>query len=204
MDSYENLPDMLIEPLGPLSSEFLERNITSFKDACMFVHDLPYEYNSNYDDHFILFKEMHGSGTSKHAVIAGLAQELQIPLYKSVGIYRFTDEIADGAEELLQKYTIPYIPMIHCFLVYNDFRIDLTEGNHNGKKKPIEEFIYTELVDPFITTKDEYLLFRKTLKDIILPSPEMEGTTEIVLLKAREEGIALLKRIVKNQNNDPN
>ena len=118
MDSIENLPDQILEPLGILSNEFLDRGITSFKDACLFVHELAYGYNSNYDDPLILFKEMQGTCTSKHAVIAGLAQELQIPLYKSIGIYRFTEEIAEGAEEILLKYDLPYIPMIHCFLVY--------------------------------------------------------------------------------------
>lgn len=41
----------------------------------------------------ILFKEEKGTCTSKHAVIAGLAEELNIPLYKHVGIYKLTEEI---------------------------------------------------------------------------------------------------------------
>jgi len=40
--------------------------------------------------------------------------------------------------------------------------------------------------------KDEYLLFKKVLKEIILPSKEMEGIPEKSLLKARAMGINLL------------
>jgi hypothetical protein len=82
--------------------------------------------------------------------------------------------------------------MVHCFLVYDKYKFDLTEGNDNGKKKPIDEYIHSERVDPFISRKDEYLLFKKVLKEKILPSKEMEGITEKTLLKARAKSINLL------------
>ncbi len=85
------------------------------------MHNVEYGYNTNYDDKFIFFKEKKGSCTSKHAVIAGLAEELNIPLSKHVGIYKFTEEISTGTKEILKKYKIPYVPMIHCFLVYRDY-----------------------------------------------------------------------------------
>jgi hypothetical protein len=201
MDSYLKLPDAEISPKGELSRKFLELGIKTFKKACNYVHNTEYGYNTNYDDKFIFFKEKKGSCTSKHAVIAGLAEELKIPLYKHVGVYKFTEEISTGTEQILKKYKIPYVPMIHCFLVYRDNQFDLTEGNCNGKNTSIEEFIHEEKVDPFITTKDEYLLFKKVLKEKILPSNEMEGIKERTLLKAREEAIILIKENVKKQIN---
>ena len=57
MDSYEYLPDKEIEPLGDISKKFLELGIKSFKDACVYVHNIEYGYNSNYDDKMIFFKE---------------------------------------------------------------------------------------------------------------------------------------------------
>ena len=199
MDSYEKLPDAEIKSIGELSNKFLELGIKTFKEACDYVHNIEYGYNTNYDDKFIFFKEKRGSCTSKHAVIAGLAEELNIPLYKHVGVYKFTEEISTGTEEILKKYDIPYVPMIHCFLVYKDNQFDLTEGNCNGKNTSIEAFIHEEEVDPFITTKDEYLLFKKVIKDSVLPSIEMKGIRERTILKAREEAIFLLKENVKKQ-----
>ena len=197
MDSYDKLPDAKIKPVGDISKKFIELGIKSFKDASIYVHDSKYGYNSKYDDNMIFFKEKMGSCTMKHATIAGLAEELGIPIYKYVGVYRFTEEITNGAGEITKKYDIPYVPMVHCFLVYNNYRFDLTEGNYNGKKTSIEEFIKVEKVDPFISRTNEYLLFKKILKSHILHSKEMSGISEKTLLKAREESIKLLKDCIK-------
>ena len=196
MDSYDKLPDAELIPAGDLSKKFLDLGLKTFKEACDYVHNIAYGYNSNYDDKMIFFKEKKGSCTSKHAVIAGLAQELRIPLYKHVCVYKFTEEVTTGVNEVLKKYEIPYVPIVHCFLVYNKYKFDLTEGNYNGKKKPIDDCIHAERVNPFINRKDEYLLFKRVLKEFILPSKEMEGISEKTLLKARGESITLLKNCI--------
>ncbi|HUW91296.1 MAG TPA: hypothetical protein VMV43_12355 [Candidatus Nanopelagicaceae bacterium] len=196
MDSYDKLPDAEIKPVGELSIKFLDLGIKTFREACDYVHKIDYGYNTNYEDKMIFFKEKRGSCTTKHAVIAGLAQELNIPLYKHVCVYKFTEEITTGVNEILKKYEIPYVPKVHCFLVYDKYKFDLTEGNYNGKKKPINEYIHSERVDPYISRKDEYLLFKKVLKEIILPSKEMEGITEKTLLKARAKSITLLMNCI--------
>ncbi len=192
MDPYDKLPDAELIPVGDLSKKFLDLGIKTFKDACIYVHNVDYGYNTNYEDRMIFFKEKKGSCTSKHAVIAGLAQELNIPLYKHVCVYKLTEEITTGVDEILKKFNIPYVPMVHCFLVYDKYKFDLTEGNNNGKKKHIDEYIYSEKVEPFISRKDEYLLFKKVLKEKVLPSKEMEGISEKILLKARAKSINLL------------
>ena len=200
MDRYENLPDGEITSSGEISKKFLELGIKSFKHACMFIHKLEYGYNSNYDDEMILFKEKKGTCTTKHAVIAKLAEELNLPLFKNVGVYKFTEEICTGTNQILKKYDIPYVPMVHCFLAYEEFKFDLTEGNNNGKNRSIENFIQVEKVIPFISRKDEYLILKKVLKDKILPSKEMEGIKEKNLLKARLEAIDLLKYNIKDKS----
>jgi len=192
MDPYDKLPDAELIPVGELSKKFLDLGIKTFKDACNYVHNVDYGYNTNYEDRMIFFKEKKGSCTSKHAVIAGLAQELKIPLDKHVCVYKLTEEITTGVDEILRKFNIPYVPMVHCFLVYNEYKFDLTEGNNNGKKKHIDEYIYSEKVEPFISRKDEYLLFKKVLKEKVLPSKEMQGISEKTLLKARAKSINLL------------
>jgi len=196
MDSFDNLPDTVITQVGVMSKKFLSLGLSSFKEACLYVHNMDYGYNSDKDDKMILFKEMKGSCTTKHGVIATLAEELEIPLNKKVGIYKLTEEIVSGTNSILKEHDLPYVPMIHCFLVYENYRFDLTEGNFNGKKTSIDEFIQDEKVIPFITVKDEYLLFLKVLKEKILPSKEMKGKDRRTILKAREEAIKLLKAAI--------
>jgi hypothetical protein len=89
--------------------------------------------------------------------------------------------------------------MIHCFLVYDSYQVDLTEGNNNGKNHSIEDFLFTEKVIPNFSEKDEYLLYRKALKNHILIKKEMEGITMNDVLHARIEGIKLLRSKISYQ-----
>jgi hypothetical protein len=192
VDKLTVFPDKVFYSLGIISAEFLKLGIERFIDACRYVHALPYGYNSDRDDLMILFKENRGTCTTKHAVIATLAEELDLPITKHIGIYAMTEEIVTGTNEILAKYSLPYVPMIHCFLVYNSFKVDLTEGNNNGKNRSIEDFLFTQRVEPNVSAKDEYLLYRKALKDHILRRKELTGVDITQILHAREEGLHCL------------
>jgi hypothetical protein len=193
MDSYDILPDAGISGAGVISKEFFRMGVTGFIDACRYVHQLPYGYNSDRDDLLILFKEGRGSCTTKHAVIATLAEELALPIVKNIGIYRMNEDIVTGTTDILDKFHLPYVPMVHCFLGFQDYRVDLTEGNDNGKNQPVNRFLHTETVTPNISAKDEYLLYRNALKDRILLRVELTGVDIKRILQAREEGIKLLR-----------
>ena len=193
MHNLNVFPDQLITEAGPVSKEFLGLGIRSFHDACRYVHELLYGYNSDRDDLMILFKEKRGTCTTKHAVIATLAHEMELPIQKNVGIYAMTEEIVTGTNDLLAQFNVPCIPMLHCFLVYEKFRVDLTEGNRNGKNRSIEDFLFVQKVDPNISAKDEYMIYRKAVSEVILKRPEFKGTDLKRILQAREEGLKLLK-----------
>ena len=198
METIDKLPETPIVPSGPISEKFLSLGIKNFQEACLYAHNLEYGYNSDYDDKFIMFKEQKASCTMKHATIAGLAEELGIGLTKNIMVYKLTEEITTGVGEITSKYNIPYIPLTHCFLMYENSMFDLTEGNKNGKKNnPATQSIYYEKVDPFISKNDEYRFFKRILKEKIITSEEMQGIKEITLLKAREEAIKLLHESIK-------
>jgi hypothetical protein len=106
-----------------------------------------------------------------------------------------TEAIVTGTQAITATYGLPYIPMVHCFLAGKGCRVDLTEGNRNGKNTPIDDYLYTEAVIPDICAKDEYLPYRRTLKDLIENDREtaLRGVEIKTLLRAREEGIVLLR-----------
>jgi hypothetical protein len=193
MDKLTVFPNAVIRASGPVSNKFLSMGIDGFLDACRFVHELPYGYNSDRDDLMILFKEKLGSCKTKHAVVATLAAESGLPIKRAIGIYAMTEGLVTGTGKILIKYGLPYVPMLHCFLVYGEHRVDLTEGNNNGKNRSIEDFLYTETVIANISEKNEYRLYRKALKDLILTKNELNGIDLKRILHAREEGLALLK-----------
>jgi hypothetical protein len=193
MDAHTLLPNAPIEAKGPVGAEFRRRDIASFHAACAFVHQLPYGYNSDREDLFVLFKEGMGSCTTKHAVIATLAEELGLAVRKNIGIYPMTERIVTGTQAILERHALPFLPMVHCFLAGDTYHVDLTEGNYNGKNSPIDDFLHTEAVIPNISAKDEYLLYRRALKDLLDSADALRGMEIKTLLHAREEGIILLR-----------
>ena len=176
-----------------MATAFKALGIESFQAACEHVHQLPYGYNSDRDDLTILFKEGKGSCTTKHAVIATLAAELGLDVVKRIGIYAMTESIVTGTQAILERYGLPYVPMVHCFLASGDRFVDLTAENHNGKNRTIDQFLHSEEVVPNISAKEEYLRYRAALKALLETRQELDGIKIGTLLKAREEGIVLLK-----------
>ena len=193
MDRIERLPDAGIDNNGIVSRQFLQLGINRFLDACRYVHQLPYGYNSDREDLLILFKERFGSCTTKHAVIASLAQELGLPVEKHIGIYAMTEAIVTGTTAILDQFHLPYLPMVHCFLVCGTIRVDLTEGNHNGKRCPIDLFLHEEPVPANISARDEYLRYRNAVGELLTLRQELDGIELKRNLQAREQGIALLR-----------
>jgi hypothetical protein len=193
MNPYAVFPERRILESGAVSNTFRSLGIHSFLEACRYVHELPYGYNSDRDDLMILFKEKMGTCSTKHAVVASLAAELGLPVVRGVGVYAMTEAIVTGTDKILTEYGLPYVPMIHCFLEYGNYRVDLTEGNRNGKNRPIDDFLYTDRVAADISAKDEYLIYRKALSEVILKRPELSGADLKGILQAREAGLKLLK-----------
>ena len=109
---------MPIEPSGVVSDRLLSLGIDTFLSACRWVHELPYGYNADRNDLMILFKEKMGSCTTKHALIATLAEELKLPVEKNIAIYDMTEEIATGTDRILQllSWSVP----LHCFFMVNN------------------------------------------------------------------------------------
>jgi hypothetical protein len=200
MNSFIVFPDKEIIGTGLISKMFLSLGAGRFLEACRYVHELPYGYNSDRDDLMILFKEKMGTCTTKHAVIASLAGELGLPITRGVGIYPMTEAIVTGTDKILAEYGLPYVPMIHCFLEYGNDRVDLTEGNRNGKNRPIDDFLFTDRVAATISAKDEYMIYRRALSEVILKRSELNGVDIQRILHAREQGLKLLKEKVLTAN----
>ena len=192
MEPLTVFTDKKILSVGIISKTFLEMKIHTFHEACAYVHHLPYGYNGNRDDLMSLFEDGKGTCTTKHAVIATLASEIGLPVGKRIGIYAMNEDLVTGTASIIRRYALPYVPMVHCFLSDGTHRVDLTQGNANGKNGPIDDFLHTEPSEANISAKNEYLLYRNALKDRIMNREELETVQIKTVLQAREEGLALL------------
>jgi hypothetical protein len=197
MEKLTVLPDAPITGTGAVTKKFLSLGISGYRAACDYMRQLPYGYNSDRDDPMILFQEKMGTCSTKHAVAATLAAELNVPVIKHIGIYAMTEAIVENAGEIVIRFGLPYVPVVHCFLQYEAHRVDLTEGNRNGKKCAIDDFLFTAPVAPDISAKHEYLLYRQALEQKILKRKEMDGVKIKQVLQARESALELLKRNIR-------
>ncbi len=203
MDSIEVLPDVNIQAKGVVSEKFLERKIETFRAACHWIKDLPYGSNSNNENSLILFEENRGTCTTKHGVIARLAQELELEIYKNLGFYRLNDEIVIGVNAIIQTHGLKFIPQIHCFLEYGSFRVDLTEGNCNGKNKTIEDYDFVVRVNPDLTHEEEKRYYISYLNQYFAIEPslaEVDSSTILELLEACDRQVKYQCSIMSNIN----
>jgi hypothetical protein len=193
MDPIDRLPNAPIGLAGPVSRRFRAAGIETFQGACRHVQGMPYGLNRSQAGPLVLFEEGRGTCTTKHAAIASLAAELELDVRRVSSVYPMTESLVTGSAAICRRYDLPYVPMIHCFLVHGPFRVDLTEGNRNGKNRPIDDFLHVERRQTDLDAKDEYRMYRRVLTDVVLPRPEMHGVRLKSLLRAREEALTLLK-----------
>lgn len=187
MNSIDVLPDVDIQSRGKVSGVFLEKGILSFQTACRVVKAMPYGSNSDSKNSLILFEEGRGTCTTKHGVIALLAQELDLPVYKNLGFYRLNDAVVTGIDSIIRPYGLSFIPQIHCFLEYSSYRVDLTEGNCNGKNQTIEDYDFVVRVDPDPGYDEKRECYLMHLRHYFQSSPALKSVGEEKILDILEE-----------------
>lgn len=182
MHPIETLPNVTLQPCGLISEQYLQQGLTTFHAACHWTKELPYGANSNNEDSMILFEEGRGTCTTKHGAIARLSQEHQLPIYKNLGFYRLNDAIVTGVDAILSSYHLEFIPQIHCFLSYGQYRVDLTEGNCNGKNKTIDDYDFVVSVTPDLTRKQHHACYQTYLRRYAEFCPSLAAIHEATVM----------------------
>ncbi|MEL6930534.1 MAG: hypothetical protein AAFO95_18150 [Cyanobacteria bacterium J06600_6] len=189
MNPVTVLPNPNISPAGIVSQKFCQLNLTTFHQACHWVKNLPYGSNSSNQDSLIIFQEAKATCTNKHGIISRLAAELNLEIYKNLGFYQLNDEIVTGVNKIIQPYGLSFIPQIHCFLEYQNYRVDLTEGNCNGKNKTIEDYDFVVRVKPDLTYQEHQAYYLEYLAKYFLIEPKLKDfeATDVLGLLAQCE-----------------
>lgn len=121
------LPVSDLTATGSISVAFRKLNITDFHAACDFVHQLPYGRNTSRSDFTLVLSEKQGTCSSKHALLALLAEENALQNVELiVGIYLLSEETNPQAATVLAKYKLTNLPECHVYLRYKGKRYDFT------------------------------------------------------------------------------
>jgi hypothetical protein len=144
----EALPAVRLRTGGPTTAAFIEQGVSRFRDAGRFVAALPYRRNSNRSDHLAVLRESKGTCSSKHSLLALLAQEQSLPIALCIGIYEMDGLNTPGVGSVLEAHGLTSIPEAHCYLKRGTQRIDVTVAGANVAKEPIKRFFVEVEISP--------------------------------------------------------
>jgi hypothetical protein len=164
MHSWQALPDNPLKPAGQTTTDFVVRGIPDFRSAGRYLHQLPYGRNSNRADFRLVLPERRGTCSTKHALLAELAQEQQLLISLTLGIYDMHERNTPGVGKVLDRYQLPFIPEAHCYLTYEGKRIDVTRSGMEPTE-PITQFLYEESIRPEQIGEYKVQLHRRFLRE---------------------------------------
>jgi len=123
-------PNFKIEKKGPASESFLERNISDFRQAMLFVKNLPYGRNQNKEILTTVFSDNCGTCSTKHALLKLLADENGFKdLVLVIGIFKMGAANTPLVKNTLKNYQLEFLPEAHNYLRYKGAIIDCTKIN---------------------------------------------------------------------------
>ena len=86
-----DLPDTALIADEPISADFLTHGCETFRQSALYVRDLPYGRNCATPAHLSVLSEGRGTCSSKHALVAALARELNLKLRLVLEIYELNE-----------------------------------------------------------------------------------------------------------------
>ena len=176
---------------GEISRLARSHGLGTFADAVHHVRSLPYGRISDRSDYRLVLGEARGTCSTKHALLAALAQENLLAVSLILGIYEMTDANTPGIGEALSKHGLLSIPEAHCYLRTSYGVIDATtEGSPDGAER---RFLHEETISPKDIGAHKNAVHRRVLADWLHATGQAEFGLDAAWA-AREDCIAALSR----------
>ena len=147
MLSFQSLPAAPIDTKQPIGASFVALGAGDFRAAARYLLELPYGRTRDRSDYLGVLSEGRGTCSTKHALLAALANENQLAVALTLGIYPMHEGNTPGVGQVLNEAALPYIPEAHCYLVYQSQRIDITRSGSEASE-PIDRFLHEEVIAP--------------------------------------------------------
>lgn len=185
-----DLPNKVIIAKGDVGKAFLQENCLNFWQAINHVHKLPYSRTTTRENYLQVLTEKKGVCSVKHALIAALAQELNISLDLTLGIFFLKANNMPGITPILKKYQLDAIPESHTYLKYNDKTLDFTFADSTNFAFDVQ--LEQELkISPEQIGAFKVATHQAFIKNWIKNQPGLSFDT---IWQAREEWIGLLSQ----------
>jgi len=190
MKSWESLPASQLKPCGPVAAAFIALGIEDYRSSARYLRGLAYGRNSNRTDPLAVLREQSGTCSTKHALLARLAAEQQLSIRLMLGIYEMCERNTPGVGRVLEKYGLACVPEAHCYLMYDDDRIDITRAVDG--EEPIAKFLHEEVISPEQIADYKVAVHQRFLRNWVETAPPAHAMSLDAVWKIREECIAAL------------
>jgi hypothetical protein len=137
LSGWDRLPAARLASDGTRSRAFRNLDCHTFQEAAAFVHGLPYGRNTDRADFDAVLREHRGTCSTKHALLAALAEEEDLPIRLMVGLYAMGEANTPGVGEALRRHGFDQVPEAHCYLEFDGVRVDITHANRPLSAEPI-------------------------------------------------------------------
>ncbi|HXG22316.1 MAG TPA: hypothetical protein VNN62_25010 [Methylomirabilota bacterium] len=190
MHSWQALPETALKSVGPISSAFLARAVFDFRTAGRCLQQLPYGRNADRADFSLVLIEHRGTCSTKHALLAALAREQDLPVVLMLGVYAMHERNTPGVGRVLARYGLSFLPEAHCYVMHQGMRIDVTRSGAEPTE-PISQFLYEEAIAPEQIGDYKVQLHQRFLREWAATAVAAQRSVA-ELWRIREECIAAL------------
>jgi hypothetical protein len=192
MDSWDVLPQVALQSVGPVSVAFIARGITDFRAAGRYLQGLPYGRTVDRADFRAVLRQGKGTCSTKHALLAALAHEHDLPVVLTLGIYAMHERNTPGVGAVLTRYGLASLPEAHCYLTYEGRRIDITRSG-TEPTEPITQLLYEGTIVPEQIGDYKVTLHRQYMQTWVNTNAKrLRGRSVEDVWRIREECIAAL------------
>lgn len=188
----DNPFNFALQPCGPFSNLALAHKLDTLGKLFKYIKALSYQRISDKHQLALIFEEQCGTCSTKHAVVAVIAQEQQLKgLELMLGIYAMNESNTKGVGKVLDAYHLDFIPEAHTYLKLQNKRIDLTSSS-NQNTSFVDDLFHEEIITPAQIIDYKDLKHQAFLKNWITENNIPYSFEEI--WKIREACIAALSK----------
>ena len=126
-----------ISPATVLGGQVCALGFSRFDVLAAHVRALPCGHAARPGDSLAVLREARGTNSSKHHLLATVAQTCGHPeVVLTVGIYAMSELNTPGIGSILESASVSSIPQAHCYLTVDNQRLDFT-GLQRGSASPL-------------------------------------------------------------------
>jgi len=191
MDTWTALPDVPLPESGGLGFQLRTRGCATLREAARYLHTLPYGRNADRADFLLVLSEGRGTCSTKHALLAALAEEVGAPVRLTLGIYEMCEANTPGVGAVLHRHQLAAIPEAHTYLRFAGHRVDITRSGV-APRQDIERFLIEQDIRPEQIGDYKISFHRTFLAEWLSAHPELARFTPEALWHIREACIAAI------------